>query len=116
MLSVHAPSAPSVRPVAQPQPAGHEWTLRWMDGSAVSCGIVYDAEITAWRVWIVCNRQLSPGGPAFADESAASTYAQALKRDWALDLPALDYLPLARAISLECHRLRRLEQASSEAR
>lgn len=57
-----------------------------MDGSAVSCGTVFDAELSRWRVWVVCNRVISIGGPTFASEDEASDCAQALRDDWALDL------------------------------
>lgn len=87
-------STPDVRDVNAPPPAaGHEWTLRWMDGSAVSCGIVLDPGRDLWRVWVVCNRQVSVGGPTFANEADASAWAQQLQDDWALNLSGHSLTP-----------------------
>ena len=68
--------------------AGHEWTVRWMDGTAISCGTIFDDDLGQWRVWVACNRTLLTGGPAFADEDAATAHAHRLQRDWLLDLTA----------------------------
>lgn len=57
-----------------------------MDGSAVSCGTIFDAELRRWRVWVVCNRVMSVGGPTFATEDDASDGARLLHDDWALAL------------------------------
>lgn len=77
-----------------------------MDGSAVSCGIVFDAHRERWRVWIVCNRELSSGGPLFDDEDEAVAWAHALRRDWSLEDPAIAFRPLFRQVGDSLARLR----------